>query len=213
MHIPHNTAGKKGESGMKKRIVSILLIMVLVLSMATTMSFAASKNKKMTAYTQCIKSGNTVYCLTFDGIYKVDIKKGKVTKFAEGGYFGCINMKLYKGYLYYVTSAQNGNDYLYRVKVKNKKRYKLVGAPTDVLDYAVTKSKIYYSYTDESVEKSYYKEMKLNGKSKKNSKYMAVLTEKESNASGYSVIENYSGGKFYVYLKTPTKIFHLVTYE
>ena len=221
---------------MRKRILSVFIIMTLFISMAAPASFAASgKTKKMKVYTDVIKVGNNVYCnLNGDYIYKVNLKTGKKTKLMTNNNkhsYGVEYMSYHKGYLYYVTSnsfdkfkySDIGRK-LYRIKVKNKKRTCLYTAKEDPdasFRYAVKGKTVFTQYkkaiNDDYDTKLVRKKMKLNGKSKKNSKVKVKMTEKTSNKKGYSLIcdtHEMEDDLGYVtcYLKTPGKKIKILRY-
>lgn len=217
---------------MKKRILSIFLIMTLFISMAAPMSFAASgKTKKSKVYTDCVKVGNNVYCnLDGDYIVKVNIKTGKKTKLfktTDNSSYGVENMCYHKGYLYFCAPKSFNNfkycdvgRVLYRVNVKTKKLKWLYNAKEDFdgsFKYAVSGKNIYTQYkkavNDDFKLKMTRVKMKLNGKSKKNSKVKIKMTEKVSNKKGYRLIRDKHEfknkddeyGYITYYLKTPNK--------
>lgn len=200
---------------MKKRIIPVLLIMVLVITMFTPFSMAASKTKKMTLY-DVVKSGKYAYAGTDNAIYKVNIKTGKVRKlktFGKDTYFG--GMRYYKGYLYYLVDDDSLNACLYRVNVKSGKIKRLAQYSEASISFAIRKSKIYYMAEDEIGHK-YKRVMKLNGKSKKKSSYKVSNSWKNTNSSKYKLYEDESQydwesetGFVDVFLKTPSVIVFL----
>lgn len=200
---------------MKKRIIPILLIMVLVITMFTPFSMAASKTKKMTLY-DVVKSGKYAYAGTDNAIYKVNIKTGKVRKmksFGEDTYFG--GMRLYKGYLYYLVDDDSLNSNLFRMNVKTGKIKRLVSYSEANIQFAIRKSKIYYMVEDEIGHK-YKRVMKLNGKSKRKSSYKVSNSWKKTNSSKYKLYEDKSQydwesntGFVDVFLKTPSVVVFL----
>lgn len=192
--------------------VCIALIMAVTLfSACLTESDAASKTKKMTVYTQVMKSKSTVYCTDNAGIYKVNLKTGKVKRIAKILSF-VTTMKLKNGYVYYLANYEAGYSELCRVKTTGKKKKRLAA---DVSAFAIKGSKIYYrEYYMEDLDDEDYtyrnKKMKLNGKSKKGTSYRPVSISKKTNAKGYKVIKKYSedfsynpDGYMISYLKKP----------
>lgn len=184
---------------MKKRLVAVAIMLSLILSCFTTVSFGASSTKKMTAYDDVIKSGNNVYCAAQLGIYKVNLKTGYVKQLYDmdelgaainGGVYG---MKLYKGYVYFTEGGPMVNT-LNRVKATGGKAKKLANICGG---YAIKKDKIYYSGYSFYRNKAYKGVMKLNGKNKKKTKYKARTTNKESNSSGYYINSVYEGETWY----------------
>ena len=85
----------------------------------------------------------------------------------------------------------------YRIKLTNK-------STENAIRYAIKGKKIYYSWQSWS-GKNHYKQMKLNGKSKKNASTLAKNKYKASNAKGYSIIEKKGTSTSKIYLKTPKK--------
>ncbi len=193
---------------------SMFLITIMVIAIAFSFTVpvesvsAASKTKKMAVYS-CIKSGDTVYCSNDHRIFKVDLGTEKVTVLTGGkGYPN--RLKLKGKYLYYRDSYQgfdkNGySGYVYRIHVKTKAKKKLAGATA----YAIKGKKLYA--TAERLMgnklKTQKRVMKLNGKSKKKTKYKAKNSFKKTNRKGYYVTddidwENYDQPANY-YLRTP----------
>lgn len=177
-----------------RKILSVLLMVMLFVSVAAPQSFAASKTKKMKTYRTIVK-GKYAYCTTYKGIYRVNIKTGKKKLLVKenGALNGWkyTNLKLYKGYLYFTEDRDdNYNHVLYRVKTSGKSRKEL-GA---VKSYAISDGKIYYTMMkDEDPDDDLgpgnivKKQMKLNGKNKKKSKYDVKMTLKKTNKKGYYV--------------------------
>lgn len=214
----------KGEYDMKKRkFLSVVIMMALIITMFTPMSFAASKAKKTTVYKNVVKSGNTAFCSTLSGdLYRIDLKTRKAVKIKQKYYYAH-DLKVHKGYVYYIASREDINSdswdgYICRVNIKTGKVKKLAGiSDCKSLRYAISKSKIYYVYKKDISSKktrTYKKVMKLNGKSKKKSRYNVKVTRKPSNAAGYSHYIDYSEADYLgyglvrTYLKTPAgKIF------
>lgn len=172
-----------------------MLVAAMILSSFTPAAFAASKGtKKMTVYST-IKKGNVVYCSDriLSGVYKVDLKTKGITKIASG--YGEW-MRLHKGYLYYYHYNWDGSK-LCRVKLSNNKASTIFKCNGVDIHYAISKSRIYTSYESYKNNKTKRMVMKLNGKSKKSSKTKVKMTEKETNAAGYFVRIDYSGGYEY----------------
>ena len=210
---------------MKKRLTAIILITTLILGCFTVVSFGASPKKKMTVYDEVLKKGNTVFCVATDGIYKVDLKTKNVNCLVKEPDFDIIgspkSMKFYKGYLYF-TRGGAVQDRLYRIKPNGKGKKSLASI---YYDYAISKNKIYYESYNFDKEKTTRRQMKLNGKSKKSSKYSVRNKCKKTNAKGYSIyhqnngtVTEYDEGEpYYVskhtdYLKTPGGLIQLCTY-
>jgi len=174
-----------------RKLLLVLLIAMLFVSIAAPQSFAASKTKKMKTYTTVVK-GKYAYCTTYKGIYRVNIKTGKkkllVKENAAYNGWKYKNLKLYKGYLYFVEDrADDGNYVLYRVKTSGKSKKEL-GA---VLSYAISDGKIYYTVMkDDDPENFVKKQMRLNGKNKKKSKFNVRMTSKKTNKKGYFVYKD-----------------------
>lgn len=218
----------EGRLVMRKRILSIILVLTLVITMAAPASFAASgkKVRKMKVADLCLKSGDLVFCNTCDGLYRVNLKTGKKTKYCVNQLGG--SMHYHKGYLYFTSSyyVDNNNDScfregLYRLNLKTKKVKRLYTATkaADDLKYAIKGNKIYTQYTriinDNNGTKTVRKVMKLNGKHKRNSKYKVRMTGKINSTKGYYIYYDRSEydqdieiGWESDYLKTPKhKIF------
>ena len=219
---------------MKRRIVSLLLITVLVFGCSTTVSFGASKKKKMTVYYQVCKVGSIAYCCTGGGsegggLYKVDLNTGKSITVYDDVICEAGGMKAYKGYLYFIDYGDISGD-LYRVKISDNKVKRLASV---VNEYAISKKKIYYvSYGGISSSKEKKRVMKLNGKVKKKSSYKVANKYKASNAKGYYIqsklinkvwktyVDDFDGEtkgyweyKYTDYLITPEKQIPICTYD
>ena len=94
---------------MKKRVVAITLMLALMVTLLPLIpgndAYAASKRKKMITNSGVIKKGNTAYCCVHQkGLYKVNLKTKKVTKM-KTKYYLPEQMKIYKGYLYFIAST------------------------------------------------------------------------------------------------------------
>ena len=177
----------------------ITLIMSMILSSSVT-SFGASGTKKMTVYEQVIKSGKYAYCITYDGVYRVNLKtlkkkliyksiyrnelysKDLLDNYEEGLETNNVRyIKLYKKYIYLYE------DGLRRVSISGKHR-KTLDTKAPMIGYAIHKNRIYYIIQDEDEPWIKYKrQMKLNGKSKKKGLYYAEAKFKRTNKKGYRV--------------------------
>ena len=177
---------------MKKRLITILVTAALIVASFAPATFAASKGtKKMTVY-NTIKNGNVVYCSDrlLSGVYKIDLSTKGVAKIAsEYGEW----MRLHKGYLYYYH-YYGYNSKLSRINLSNNKASTVFKCNGRDIHYAISKSKIYTSYESAKNGKTKRKVMKLSGKSKKSSKTKVRMTEKATNADGYFIKVNYTGG-------------------
>lgn len=195
--------------------------MTLLVTCFTSMAFGASGTKKSTLYTGVIKKGNTVYCNAKLGIYKVNLKTGKVKalkKYDREGvlYFsqGSTCMKLYKGYIYFMDGAGIGLS-LNRVKASGGKKAQNLTTKNNfnVYSFAISKGKIYIEGPSRDTFNDVKRVMKLNGKSAKKSKYKVVNKIKTTNKKGYKIQTKTSGGKSKDYLVTPSgKKYKLCTY-
>jgi len=169
----------------KSRIAIILGIIVSLILSSMTVSYAASGTKKMTAYRVVIK-GKYAYCGAHNGIYRVNLytesKKRIVKENNEGFDFGPCYLKIFKGYLYYLSDGPILSP-LSRVKLNGKNKKHLA----DVYEYAISKGKIYYTSYSFNTDKDIKRVMKLNGKNKKKSRYNVRMKYKDSNKSGYRV--------------------------
>ena len=195
---------------MKKRFIAVLLSAIMLVTMAVSVSFAATEYVKMTTYT-VLKAGNTVYCPSAgDGIYKVTVKNGKVRKvkwlkksgFVMGDYSYNNSLKKKGNYLYYIMWSEGTYCTLHRINL-NTGKDKLIAV--NATDYAFKDSKIYaeiWKFTDDD-QYVVYRSMKLNGNSKKKTSIKPRMKQKVSNAKGYSVSYKEKGGYVYTYLKTP----------
>lgn len=180
---------------------------------------AAPKKVKSTAYNQVIKKGYTAYVAGASGIYKVRLVKGKlkskkVLVKAEGTYWGSsYASSMYKGrkYLYYAMGTNGTGFSIWRISLKSGKKKLLasiVESP-NYCDFVIKGKKIYYSEYRGSNWSLQNRQMSLNGKSKKKSRYKAVQTTKVSNKKGYKVITKQKGNYYRDYIKTPKGTFYL----
>lgn len=176
-------------SRLTRMVTAVIMITVLIITMSAPQAQAASgKTKKMTVYDEVIVKGKYAYVSARLGIYKVNLKSGSARRIvkAEMPEFNRkpSGMKLKRGYLYYFsgTGALN-DDTLYRIKTSGKKNKRLADAQA----YAVGKKKIYYITYGLNPYKYKKKQMKLNGKSKKASRYKVKNKYKKSNKKGYYV--------------------------
>lgn len=196
---------------MKKRLISIMIILVLMITLFTPMSYAVSGTKKTTVY-KIIKSGNSVYCSMGGRIYRVNLKTENVKILTKNATEPV--MKLKGKYLYY-SNRSYGIDgcNLYRIYLKTNKQKKLA-KNIEWLGFAIRGKRIYYSALSSNsmnaTPKYRKKSMRLNGKNKSKSKYKGKAVVKKSNVSGYKTWHSYyqtSDLPCYVdyYLETPKK--------
>ena len=165
---------------------AVLMITVLIITMSAPQAQAASgRTKTSTVYDQVIVKGKYAYCTAYRGIYKVNLKKetSRILK-KTGGlpevYNSPRSMILYHGYIYFdASSGTRSKEPLCRIKTSGKKYKYLANAET----YAISKGKIYYVPFGPGKNK----QMKLNGKSKKSTRYKAKNKYKTSNKRGYYV--------------------------
>ena len=200
----------------KKTRIAVIFALIAALILSNTVSaFAASKTKKMTVYNEVIKSDNYAYCAAGDGIYKINLVNGasqKLVNIDSYPFVGVGGMKLYKGYLYYLTGGTGvASPSLYRIKTNGKGKKKLDSADR----YVIKKKKVYYTKrVGEFYNKSVKRQMKLNGSKKKKSSYKVKATFKDSNAAGYYVKQVETGSDTYSdYLFTPDKQILISTYQ
>lgn len=199
---------------MKKRLISILLVATLLLGCFTTVSFGASKTKKMTDYYEVIKSGKYAYCAAGSCLYKVNLKTKSKKKLAKIPAY-VTDMKLYKGYIYFKGAEATGSS-LYRV-TKNGKGLKRLGTIDD--HYAISGNRIYYEVYIEQWDDDYEIDysytctysMKLNGTDKrKDNSYKVIESHKRSNKKGYKINSVRKGDvqyKFYLKIPSGKKIY------
>ena len=201
----------------KRHIVLIMMIAVALfcaLVLTQTPSHAATKPTKV--YDQVIKSGDYAYCIAGTGIYKVNVKSGKIKKLVKDpGDYGHYRQMCKKGkYLYYIKGGTDVRGDLYRVSIKGGKSKHLAGNVNKarcVSKYMIKKDRIYYKEMNATNGKEKTKKMKLNGKAKKKSKAKVKWSQEESNKSGYYIDVNVydapSGSGYYemiqYYLETP----------
>ena len=208
-----------GKIRMRRKVMVCLLTLAVMVSFMPATAFAATKS--MTVYTEVLKTGNTVYCCSFKGMYKVRIKNGRpvskklIVKSSEKkGYPH--GMKKKGKYLYYSLNAGESDDSpLYRINLSSGKKQKLA---KDVSDYVICGNNLYYNYygkADEFGEQPLItKVMKLNGKCKTSTNITIHNRSKLSNAKGYKITYKDITGKYNVkeYLKTPKGRIYLCRY-
>lgn len=195
---------------MKYKRARFLIVITLVVSMIASsmiVSFAASdsKTKKMTTYGEVIKSGKYAYCSTGKGIIRVNLKNNSVKRIVKTNFAGMnpMEMKLYKGYIYYCLGDGVVNG-LYRVKINGKNK-KNVGS---VQDYAISGKTIFYTTRDYDYDTEeeliLHEKMSLTGKNNSSTSYVVSMKSKRSNAKGYRIkhVEK-ANGKCVDYLVKP----------
>lgn len=163
-----------------------------MIALCTPMSLAASgKTKKMTAY-RCLKSKDTVYCCARWHLYKVNLNNEKVIKLKTPKYLAPHALKLKGHYLYCSTSGHSyDSSSIIRIDLNTNKYKTLAKAKGETYadnNFVIKGSKIYYStfkIKKNGNLKYFKKSMKLNGKSKKASKYKAKMKVKETNNDDY----------------------------
>lgn len=171
------------------RITAVLLIVLMIVTAFTPEAMASSgKTKKMTVYTQVIVKGNYAYCIARLGLYKVNLKTGHKKRLVknmmpEVDSGSVVTIKLHRGYLYYEAAGALCDNGLCRIKTSGKKD-KYLG---DVYNYAIKKNRIFYTTygASDSVKKK--KQMSLNGKHKRKSKFKVKNKYRKSNKKGYYV--------------------------
>lgn len=168
------------------RIIGIMLVFAVAVSVAVPQAYAASGKKvKMTNY-NTVKKGSAVYCAAHYGLYKYDLKTGSLKKLVSANpeerydFIDCISV--HKGYVYYIKGDAITVP-LYRIKTNGKGK-KRIGA---VLEYGIRNKKIYYTTLNSKTEKTEKKQMSLNGKHKKNSRFKIKRSNANSNNKAYYV--------------------------
>ena len=191
----------------RKTIVTIISVALIITFAVIPADVHASSNvKKMTVYESVYKVKNTVYCACGAGVYRVNLKTSKVTRliknnsYKTGRYYGW--MKYYKGYLYYIKSNDDTCLGLYRIKPSTKK-IKALSKEMEIIGYALSGNKVYIRIADDSLEKIYNRKMSLNGKNKKTTKVMPKMNIRESNSSGYELINAWNEYENKFYLQKP----------
>ena len=180
------------------RALACLVIISVAFITCSMQVFGASNKKtlKVTTYEDVIKSGNTVYVSGAGGIYRVNLKTSKVTKvFDLEEYAGSYvtDMKLYKGYLYFIIRSNMTGGSICRIK-KNSKKMTFVASEAYMPDrYTFYKGKLYYGHInmDPNGEDLKYKSCSLSGKNKKSAKVKITVKHKKTNANGYSGMSTY----------------------
>ena len=200
-----------------RTIVTLILAAVIAFGCAA-LSFADTGGKT-TVYRTAYKAAKNTYCTDGYSIFRVNNSTGKVRKLTPSAQNGCWGFTLHKGYIYYVRGTNGTVSYLCRVKTNGRSRKKLTGAIEEMEDFAISGSRIYYSFTtykynpetedDEMVTVT--KSMKLNGTDKKKDAFEFNTKSRKSNVKGYKIIEKKSKdfepcegkGSTVTYLKKP----------
>lgn len=198
--------GGEGGEAMRRKVLACLLSLAIAVTFMPVPAFAATKS--MTAYDEVIKDGNTVYCCTYGGIYKVKLKKNGHIKSKKRLVAGGIressyptHMKKKGGYIYFIAWSEGVWSQICRVKISSGKEKALASGL--IADYAISGSKIYYALENEETGAVKKRVMKLNGKSKKKTKTKVRMKHKASNAKGYRIVQEDRGSYCYYWLKTP----------
>ncbi len=204
---------------MKKKLTACILILAVAISFMPVSAFAGSSTAKMTAYDQVLKCGSYAYCAGAGALYKVKVKNGKVVKVKKlvksygtaGPYSYFEAMKKYGSNIYYREGSEGTTATLHRVNYRTGK-HKSLAMTGYGADYAIKDKKIYYyKYAEDEYGdvKTPKRVMDLSGKNKKGTSTKAVLTTKNSNASGYSIKIIKKKGYYRDYLKTPKGTYFL----
>ena len=197
-------------SKVRKTRVAIVLIIALCLFTSTAVSsFAASsKTRKMTVYDEVIKLGNSVYCCDGYKIYKVDDITNTVTVLVNVKSMSWISgMSIHKGYLYYCIGYNHPEVDIRRIKLTGGKTKLVYRAKhcENISAYAIKGSRVYVQYKNGDSGKTIKRSVKLNGKSKKKSKYKVKNTVNKTNVPNYSIYEyeNAARESYITYLVKP----------
>ena len=212
--------------GIIRTAFASVLIALMIITMTAPHAMAASGGtKKMTVYNSVLKKGNTVYCATYSGLYKVKLRNKKVVskKRLVKASHGITDMKIKGRYLYYKAYSPIGAS-LHRVNLNTGKakavfalgrgRFKNYEA-IDVMSYAFKGNKLYakIDYYDGRTDEDYTKTFvaKLNGKSAKVTSVKVINKNKTTNKKGYKIVEKtlYDDFTNKSYLKTPKGKFYL----
>ncbi|MBQ1407123.1 MAG: DUF5050 domain-containing protein [Eubacterium sp.] len=180
---------------------SVTLVLAAVIAFGcTAFSFADAGAGKTTIYSAVYKASKNTYCTDGYSIFRVNNSTGKVKKLTPSLMDGCWGFTMHKGYIYYIQGTNGTVSYLCRVKTNGKSRKQLTGAIEEMEDFAISGSRIYYSFTtykynpktedDETVTVT--KSMKLNGTDKKKDTFVFNTKHKKSNVKGYKIIEKKS---------------------
>lgn len=162
-----------------------MLVFAVAVSVTALPTYAAGGKKVKMAGYNAFKKGSNVYCAAHKGLYKYNIKTGSLKKLASANpetYEFIDGVKVYKGYVYYVA----GNAItapLYRIKTNGKGK-KRIGA---VIEYGIRNNKIYYTTLNNKTGKTEKKQMNLNGKYKKKSRFKIKRPKARSNNKAYYV--------------------------
>ena len=216
---------------MKKRILSILLVFLFAVSVMP-LSFAEATDTitGKTAYSQIYKTGKTVCCNTYAGLYKVTLKNGRPKKVKRLVKYGVSSMIKQGSYIYYMSATSGAGGSVCRVNVTTGKKKAL----TDFLDegdYAIANNTLYYSktvwpeydededYDDEYYDDDYYDDedegytetyaANLDGSSPRLVDVTLKGPWKRSNVKSYRAYTKTKGKYIYAYLKNSKGKFYL----
>lgn len=217
---------------MKKRLFSLLLIFIFAVSvLPLSLAEATDTITGRTAYDQIIKSGKTVYCSTYAGLYKVTLKNGKPKEVKRLAKYKALGMIKVGKYIYYLEGGTSAGGTVYRVNVTNGKKKRLTGY-LDEGDFTIAGNTLYYSrlaiydfdddeeyyedYEDYDDEDDYYTDPEyetfaanLDGSSPVQVDVTIKSKTKRSNVRNYRTSSKTKGKYIYGYLKTPKGKFYL----
>lgn len=168
------------------RVLGIVLFLVIAVSMSVPDAYAASSKKVKTTNYTTVKKGSVVYCAAHYGLYKYNLTTGSLEKLVGANpeerydFIDCINV--HKGYVYYIKGDAITVP-LYRIKTNGKGKKK-IGA---VMEYGIRNKKIYYTTLNSKTEKTEKKQMDLNGKHKKKSRFKFKRSHARTNNAAYYV--------------------------
>ncbi|MBQ9014506.1 MAG: DUF5050 domain-containing protein [Firmicutes bacterium] len=168
---------------MRRRAILILTAVIVAAAFMPATAFA--KTKTSTVYSQVVKKGKYVYCASYAGLYRVNVKTNKVKKLSSDD---AGRMKLSGKYIYYISYTSGTLTNLCRVKKTGGGHRQLA---VNVDKYKIEKKKIYCNDHHYYEGKETWRVMKLNGKNKKKSKVKVRMNVKMTNAGKYSVVNKF----------------------
>ena len=191
------------------------------------LSVHAASKKSIVVYEDVIKKGNIVYCASYVGLQKINLKTKKTKNLVKKDLDGFPSFMILKGkWLFYNYFSGGTTSCVCRVNVNNGKiqilgnnEISIAGKKFDNVYYekiAIKGSRIYcqcYNETNDGKSESFNMSMGLNGKKKKLISSGIKTQKKKSNKSGYRIdskrVRTGDHVYEYYYLKTPKTEYYL----
>ena len=171
-----------------KKMKPVFLFILIFLSLSTTVCLAKTNTKVMTAYNQCTKSKNYLYCTNGISLFKVNNSNNNVQKLKTVHPYYAQKMHLKGNYLYYIAHSQGSDSSICRINVNTGKYKRLASNINSSKGFVIYNSNIYYS--KEVGNKSQTRVMKLTGKANRKTNSKIKCKVKDSNVNNYYVIDD-----------------------